>query len=105
MTVEQPWKNALVRSLDDAIAQLTVQYGAEQPAGIFVWRLNSDNWVFENMWQVALYNRIHSKLSPDDLDDKVNNGFALGGRNQEENGHPIPPWVDNDWIQANEYRA
>lgn len=68
---------------------------------IMVWRVNSDNWVYENMLLVALYNKIHSGKSPNELDQKVKNGWDEGGRDTQ--GHKISPWTENDWIEAKEY--
>ena len=73
--------------------------------GVMVWRLNSDNWVFQNMLHAALLNRIHGKQSPHELEDRVKKGWKTGGRNTlEKGGHPVSPWIEKDWLTAKGYR-
>ena len=102
ITVEKPWLNVLPNSLDDNIQKYLNGVGTGQFAGIMVWRLNSDNWVYENMVQLAVYNKVHSRVSPAGLDDKVKQGWRLAGRN--ETGEKVPPFSPNDWVAANQYR-
>ncbi|KAL9611888.1 MAG: hypothetical protein Q9167_003502 [Letrouitia subvulpina] len=47
--------------------------------GVMVWRLNSDNWIFQNMLHVALHNNIHGKESPHGLEDLVKKGWKTWG--------------------------
>jgi hypothetical protein len=109
ITAELPWKNDLVGSIDDAIKKSKEKYHTAVEtgplAGIMVWRLNSDNWVYENMLQVALYNKVHSKKSPDGLDDRVSNGWITGGQDKQDDGKPTSPWTEDDWIDAKQYRV
>ena len=96
VTSELPDKNKAT-SMTDAITQ------SKPLAGIWAWRLNSNVWPFENMAQVAIYNKVNGVISVLDLDDKVNDGWTKdAGRGP--NGTLISPWTEQDWINAKEYR-
>lgn len=103
ITVENTGLNELLHSLDDNIQKYLNGVGSTQFAGIMVWRLNSDNWVYENMVQLAVYNKVHSRVSAAGLDDKVKQGWPLAGR--DKTGKKVPPFSADDWVAANQYRV
>ncbi|KAL9612424.1 MAG: hypothetical protein Q9167_002972 [Letrouitia subvulpina] len=134
-TVESPPVNTFsVTSMDDAIVAMQKEYPTSNQnpnhnpvqkgplAGIFLWRLNSDNAWFENMVHVALYSKVQNKKLPDGLDDLVRQGWNFGGRdgggnkgkdlseirnsdNPKDLGHPIHPYLEEDWNNANWYSS
>ena len=72
--------------------------------GLFVWRLNSDNWVYENALQLYVYNKLHPeapKVGPAGLDVNVPKGFERGGR--DENGKPVTPFTPEEWKAAHQW--
>ena len=105
ISAENTRDNKLQNSLDENIQKYLNGVGTGQFAGIMVWRLNSDNWVYENMLQLALYNKVHLRTSPAGLDDKVRDGWPLSGRDKDEGGVPVPPFTEKDWDAANQYRG
>jgi len=74
-----------------------------------VWRLNSDNWVFEDMVYLLLHNRINGKESFDGLEDLVNKGWPTGGRlgtpKDLKIRHPMLEFTYDKWVAAKMYRT
>ncbi|KAF5024859.1 hypothetical protein F66182_3098 [Fusarium sp. NRRL 66182] len=57
--------------------------------GTYTWRVNSDNHVFENIYQVWLHNLIHGNTLPDSKPESlVDKYWPTGGR--DANGNVIP---------------
>ena len=90
-------------SLEDNIQKYLNGIGNGRFGGIMLWRLNSNNWVYENMLQLAVYNKVHSIISPAGLEDKVNQGWKSSGRNGA--GENVSPFLPDDWIAAKQYRV
>jgi len=69
-----------------------------QYAGIMVWRLNSDVWVYENTFQVMLYNQIHGttlkQLPEFAFADDAMIFKEWNGKSRDENGKIKKPWAD-----------
>ena len=79
ISAESPKKNTLpdfecVKAKAQAVAKGEV-------SGVWVWRLNSDNLVYENMFQVWLYGVVHGVTLPNaPSEDEVSKGWLNGGR-------------------------
>ena len=101
-----------ITSIDAAVSKMKEDHGPGTDGvkkgplgGIMMWRLNSDNWVFENIAQISLYNKIHSKASPvDKFDKQVQDGWnSNGGRVPQNPNDPNAfrptkePWRPEDW--------
>ena len=104
LTAEVVSKNIWsVKSVDDAIRNAKANYTGNTETGplaaLHVWRLNSDNWVFENMTLLALYNKVKSIPSPDGLDESVNRGWEDNDKSR------APPFIKETWISMDGYRA
>ena len=97
---ERPSKNHNAKSIDDVIRRIIDGDTVGVLGGMFNWRLNSDNWVYENMLQVALYNKINAKKNPDGLEKLVNEGWGTGGRIKVDPGAQPPDtgYTEQDWI-------
>ena len=70
--------------------------------GMWVWRLSSDNWVYENAVQLYVYNKLHPeapKIGPAGLDENVRKSFQTGGRGSD--GKLATPFTREEWHAAN----
>lgn len=66
--------------------------------GLYVWRLTSDNWVYENAVQVYVYNKLHpeaKRFAPPGLDVSVHKGWERGGRGAD--GKLVSPFTPEEW--------
>lgn len=87
-----------VLSLDEQLGEVSrLNLG-----GLFVWRLTSDNWVYENAVQVYIWNKLHPEatklFAPPGLDANVHQGWERGGR--DENGKLASPFTAEEWKAA-----
>lgn len=71
-------------------------------AGVMTWRLNSRNWVYQEMLQVQLYAEVKNIAFPSELGDLVTKGWPTGGK---ADGQPVSPWTEQDWIAKGEWRG
>ncbi|KAJ9658874.1 hypothetical protein H2198_003444 [Neophaeococcomyces mojaviensis] len=66
-------------------------------AGVMVWRLNSDNWVYENAFQVMLYNQIHgtslAQLPDFAFADNATIYKGWDGKGRDAHGNLTGPWT------------
>ena len=92
-----------VRSMDDAINSFKTEYTGTTETGplggLFIWRLNSDNWVFENMTVVALYSKINNIPAPDGMGESVDRGLEDNGTSRRD------PYTQQVWVNMDEYRV
>jgi hypothetical protein len=107
LSAEGPSKNVhRVKSIDDALKMRAHKWGSGSTAGplagVMVWRLNSDNWVFEDMVLLSLYNKVYSKTPYGGLEDVLKKGWATGGRS---GSNYLPGFTESDWFAAKQYRA
>ena len=95
VTSEGSWDNDTVDPFSDWIANWhqNTAYSDDYSewkgplGGIMNWRINSDNWVFQNMFQLALYDTVHPSTSPlglgpqdkKDFFEHVKNGWPTVG--------------------------
>ncbi|KAF5004116.1 hypothetical protein FDECE_9375 [Fusarium decemcellulare] len=81
-TSEEPWRNTL-KPFPDVKAKAQEVVGGHL-VGVYTWRLNSDNYVYESIFQVWLYNLVHGASLPDAKDESVvAKGWPSGGRNND----------------------
>ena len=92
-----------VRSIDAAISAFQKEYkGTTETgplAGLFVWRLNSDDWVFENMALLALYGKLKNIPTADGLEESVNRGFESNAASRAN------PCTQDVWVSMDGYRS
>ena len=76
---EEPWKNTVQAFTDMKAKAQAVASG--QISGIYTWRVNSSNCVYENIFQVWLFNIVHRASLPDaKTEDVVMRHWPFGGR-------------------------
>ena len=102
ITAEAPWLNDGDVESSIAAVKTAVETGAQGVpfSGIMMWRLNSNNTVYENMVQVVIYNSFNSPPLPNSPTlDVVQTGWNTGGRNIQDakNGVPVCPFVVAPW--------
>lgn len=86
-----------VMSIDDQLAEVSRLH----LGGLFIWRLSSDNWTFENAVQVYVWNKLHpqaTKTALPNLDANVHKGWERGGR--DANGKLTSPFTGEEWRAA-----
>lgn len=69
--------------------------------GVMTWRLNSINWVYQQMLQIQLYAEVKNISYPKELGDLVVKGWRMGGKGVV----PVPPWTGQDWVEKREWRG
>jgi hypothetical protein len=62
-----------------------------QFVGAWTWRLNSDSHVYENIFQVWLYNTVHRVSLPGSRDESIVAKFWRFGGRDKEYGRVLPP--------------
>lgn len=70
--------------------------------GVMTWRLNSRNWVYQQMLQIQLYAEVKDITYPNELEDSVTKGWQMAGK---VGGQPVSPWTEQDWIAKGEWRG
>ena len=92
-----------VKSMDDVIKSFQAEYTGTTETGslggLFIWRLNSDNWVFENMTVVALYSKINNIPAPDGIGEWVDRGLKDNETSRRD------PYTQQVWVNMDEYRV
>lgn len=73
-------------------------------AGVMTWRLNSTNWVYQQMLQIQLHAEVKNIACPVELRDLVGKGWPTGGKDAVGGKHPISPWTEQEWIAKREWR-
>lgn len=71
--------------------------------GVMTWRLNSSNWVYQQMLQIQLYAEVKDIPYPFELGELVSKGWQTGGKGA--GGEPISPWTEQGWIAKGEWRG
>lgn len=74
--------------------------------GVMAWRLNSINWVYQQMLQIKLYAEVKNIACPMELGDLVVKGWPKGGMG-DVGGKvvPISPWTEKEWVEKKEWRG
>ncbi|KAF7534172.1 hypothetical protein G7054_g6457 [Neopestalotiopsis clavispora] len=89
-TSEEPWRNTLT-NFPEAKQKVNEVLKGPIP-GIFTWRLNSNNHVYENIFQVWIYDVVHQTTLPGSKEESiVKKYWPLGGRAGNQDGLPILP--------------
>lgn len=86
-------------SVDDAL-RICKDHGL---GGVWTWRLNSQNWVYQELLQLNLYAKAKGRTCPDELSELVADGWANGGmdRPEKEGSHTVvAPYNEPAWIMA-----
>ncbi|KAK1958583.1 hypothetical protein LY78DRAFT_663392 [Colletotrichum sublineola] len=86
---EQPWRNSLTSFSQAREKVLEVVNG--QTVGVYTWRINSDNYVYENIFQVWMYNLVHGVTLPDSREERIIEKYWPFGGRTGENGPLILP--------------
>ena len=87
LTSEIPWLNT-AQAFTDVKAKAQAVASGKIP-GIWTWRLNSDNFAYENIFQVWLFNIVHGVHLPDaKTEDVVERHWQFGGRRSQQ-GPPL----------------
>lgn len=106
LTAERTNKNHVgVDSVQQALVQRDKVWGNGPNAGklsrdMMVWRLNSDNWIFEHMVLQLLQDKMHGKKSVNNLEDLVQAGWRTAGM-----GVSDARFTEQAWLAANRYRG
>lgn len=80
---ETPWTNT-AEAFTDMKAKAQAVANGKIP-GIYTWRLNSDTYAYENIFQVWLFNIVHGVSLPDaKTEDVVERHWPFGGRKSME---------------------
>lgn len=84
-------------SLDRVLSTYAADVDGVPFAGLWTWRLNSVNSIYQNALQVTVYNKVHSTNLPGTPDlKKVENGWEFSGKaGDHEDDVPVYPW--NEW--------
>lgn len=86
---ETPWTNTTT-TFEEVKAKVS-EVVQGKFAGTWTWRLNSNNYVYENMFQVWLFNTVHGTTLPDSEPEKcVAKYWQFGGRSSEDPNSLIP---------------
>lgn len=99
MSSEDPGAMNTCNSVEDAVDRCK-NLGL---GGIMTWRLNSINWVYQQMLQIQLNAKIKNLACPSELKDLVAKGWPTGGKDAARSC-PIPPWTEQEWIARREWR-
>ncbi|KAI7777774.1 hypothetical protein LA080_003051 [Diaporthe eres] len=99
MSLESPGELNTCTSVGDAVGRCK-NLGL---GGVMTWRLNSSNWVYQEMLQIQLYAEVKDIAYPVELGDLVSKGWQTGGKDAD--GNPISPWTEQDWIANGEWRG
>ncbi|KAF7552377.1 hypothetical protein G7Z17_g4369 [Cylindrodendrum hubeiense] len=87
-TSEMPWVNAM-NPFEEVEAKVE-EVVSGRVVGAWAWRLNSDNYPYENVFQVWLYNTIHGVSLPNAKPERVVAKYwPFGGREGGETGPVI----------------
>lgn len=100
LSSEDPGEMNTCTSVEDAVGRCK-DLGL---GGIMTWRLNSNNWVYQQMLQIQLYVEVKDIASPTKLRDSVVNGWRTGGKDTVGGKQIIPPWTEQDWIANRQWR-
>lgn len=99
MSSESPGELNTCTSVGDAVGRCK-NLGL---GGVMTWRLDSSNWVYQEMLQIQLYAEVKNIAYPVELGDLVSKGWQTGGKGDD--GNPISPWTEEDWIAKGEWRS
>lgn len=99
LSSEDPGEMNTCTSVEDAVSRCK-DLGL---AGVMTWRLNSANWVYQQMLQIQLHAEVKNITSPIELRDLVVKGWPTGGKDAV-GAKPISPWTEQDWIAKREWR-
>ncbi|KAM7183792.1 hypothetical protein V8F33_013371 [Rhypophila sp. PSN 637] len=85
---ERPWVNNVACQKFEGVKSKVKEVSDGKALGIWNWRLNSDNYVYENLFQVWLYNavhgtRLHALVDDSKLEYIVERYWQKGGRKGE----------------------
>ncbi|KAF3020145.1 hypothetical protein E8E14_008819 [Neopestalotiopsis sp. 37M] len=87
---EEPWQNA-AKTFPE-MKQKMIELLRANANGIHTWRINSDVYGYENIFQVWLHNLVHETELPDSKDESiVEKYWSTGGRVGNRDGNPILP--------------
>lgn len=97
---EDPGEMNTCTSVEDAVSRCK-DLGL---AGVMTWRLNSTNWVYQQMLQIQLHAEVKNIASPIELRDLVVKGWPTAGKDAVGGKHPVSPWTEQEWIAKREWR-
>lgn len=99
MSSERPEELNKCTSVEDAVSRCkSLGLG-----GVMTWRLDSSNWVYQQMLQIQLYAEVKDIPYQFELGELVSKGWQTGGK--DVGGEPISPWTEQDWIAKGEWRG
>ncbi|KAF4998181.1 hypothetical protein FDECE_11858 [Fusarium decemcellulare] len=88
-TSEQPWLN--LHTDFSSVKKKVSEVVNGQTVGVYTWRVNSNNYVYENIFQVWLYNHVHGVTLPDSEEERIVEKYWPYGGRKSEGGPLIPP--------------
>lgn len=93
-SLNAPQSNGDPPTLDSVIAAYKAGVDGSQYGGLWMWRLNSSNSIYENMLQVTFYNAVHNTTLPNTPQyAMVQEGWATAGGGNNKTA----PWNTWDW--------